>query len=272
MTPDETGDHIARNRAAWNRSAAGYVDSGRRNWNDAEPSWGIWGIPESEAQILPDVDGLDIIELGCGTAYVSAWLARLGARPVGIDISENQLATARSLQDEHDLHFPLIQGNAEAVPLAGASFDLAISEYGAAIWCDPHRWIPEAARLLRPGGRLIFLGNAALVVLAMTDSDADGPATAELRRDYFGMHRFEWDDDESVEFHLNHGDWIRLLRGSGFDVENLIELRPAAGATTRYPWVTLDWARRWPSEEVWVARRQPAPPPPARLGSVPTER
>jgi hypothetical protein len=70
------------------------------------------------------------------------------------------------------------------------------------------------------------------------------------------MHRLEWDDDESVEFHLNHGDWIRLLRGSGFDVEDLIELRPSAGATTRYPWVTLDWARRWPSEEVWVARRR----------------
>jgi SAM-dependent methyltransferase len=143
MTSDEIGDHIARNRAAWNRSAAGYIDPGRRNWNDSEPSWGIWGIPESDAHILPDVDGLDVIELGCGTAYVSAWLARRGARPVGVDLSENQLATARSLQDEHDLHFPLIQGNAEAVPLVGASFDLAISEYGAAIWCDPYRWDPR---------------------------------------------------------------------------------------------------------------------------------
>ena len=177
-----------------------------------------------------------------------------GARPVGIDLSENQLATARALQDAHHLHFPLIQCSAEAVPLADASFDLAISEYGAAIWCDPYRWIPEAARLLRPGGRLIFLGSAALLVLTMTDSDAEGPAGTTLRRDYFGMHRFEWDDDESVEFHLNHGDWIRLLRGSGFEIEDLVELRPSADAKTRYPFVTLEWARRWPSEEVWVAR------------------
>ena len=255
MTTDETGDHVARNRAAWNTSAAEYAGPGRRNWA-SEPSWGIWSIPESEAHLLPDVEGLDTIELGCGTGYVSAWLARRGARPVGIDLSENQLATARALQDEHDLHFPLIQGSAEAAPLADASFDLAISEYGAAIWCDPYRWIPEAARLLRPGGRLIFLGNGALLMLTMTDSDAEGPAGTDLRRDYFGMHRYEWPDEEGVEFHLNHGDWIRLLRSSGFDIEDLIELRPSDEAVTRYPFVTVDWARRWPSEEVWVARRR----------------
>lgn len=255
MTADETGDHIARNRSAWNTSAADYRDPGRRNWA-SEPSWGIWGIPESEANLLPDVEGLHTIELGCGTAYVSAWLARRGARPVGIDLSENQLASARALQDEHDLHFPLIHGSAEAVPVTDAAFDLAISEYGAAIWCDPYRWIPEAARVLRRGGLLIFLGNGPLLVLTMTDSDAEGPAGTTLRRDYFGMHRYEWPDDDGIEFHLNHGDWIRLLRGSGFEVEDLIELRPPGDATTRYPFVTLDWALRWPSEEVWVARRQ----------------
>ena len=253
-----SGDHVERNRSAWNQSAAEYAEPARRSWAQ-QPSWGIWGIPETEVHLLPDVNGLDIIELGCGTAYVSSWLARRGARPVGIDLSENQLATARALQDEHDLHFPLIQASAEAVPLADASFDLAISEYGAAIWCDPYRWIPEAARLLRPDGQLIFLGNAALLVLTMTDSDAEGPAGTTLRRDYFGMHRYEWPDEEGVEFHLNHGDWIRLLRRSGFDIEALIELRPAADATTRYPFVTLDWARRWPSEEVWVARLRSAP-------------
>ena len=116
MTSDETGeigDHVARNRAVWNRSAAEYAEPGRRGWAE-EPSWGIWGIPESEVHLLPEVDGLDVIELGCGTAYVSSWLARRGARPVGIDLSENQLATARALQDAHDLHFPLIQCSAEA--------------------------------------------------------------------------------------------------------------------------------------------------------------
>jgi hypothetical protein len=71
----------------------------------------------------------------------------------------------------------------------------------------------------------------------------------------FGMYRFEWPDDESVEFHLGHGDMIRLLRGCGLEVEDLVELRPEAGAATRYPFVTLDWARQWPCEEVWKARK-----------------
>ena len=125
--------------------------------------------------------GLDAIELGCGTAYVSAWLARLGARPVGVDITPAQLETARAIQAEHGLAFPLIEANAEAVPLPDASFDLAISEYGAAIWCDPYRWIPEAARLLRPGGRLIFLGNSTLLMLCAPDED-DVPAGDRLLR------------------------------------------------------------------------------------------
>ncbi len=253
--PPASDDHVARNRAHWNSLAADYVESGRRAWS-AEPQWGMFHVPDAEVRILPDVDGLDVIELGCGTAYVSAWLARRGARVVGIDRSEAQLATARALQDEHELHFPLILGNAEEVPLADASFDLAISEYGAAIWCDPYAWIPEAARLLRPGGQLIFLGNGNLLTLTVPDTDAEGPADALMKRDYFGMHRFEWPDTEGVEFHLGYGDWIRLLRSSGFEVENLVELRPDASATTRYPWITTEWARRWPAEEVWVARRR----------------
>src|SRR5205807_278913 len=122
--------------------AADYVEPARRNWT-ADPNWGIWGIPESELRLLPDIANRDAVELGCGTAYVSAWLARRGARVVGIDTSPRQLATARSLQSEHSLRFPLILADAEHVPLADTSFDLAISEYGAAIWCDPYAWIPE---------------------------------------------------------------------------------------------------------------------------------
>jgi SAM-dependent methyltransferase len=250
-----TDDHVARNRAHWNVMAADYAATGRTAWS-SEPHWGMFHIPDADVRILPDVDGLDVIELGCGTAYISAWLARRGARVVGIDASEAQLATAHALQEEHDLHFPLILGNAEEVPFPEASFDLAVSEYGAAIWCDPYRWIPEAARLLRPGGRLIFLGNHALLTLTVPDTVAEGPADRVLKRDYFGMHRFEWPDDDSVEFHLTYGDWIRLLRESGFEVENLVELRPGESATTRYTHVSVEWARRWPAEEVWVARRR----------------
>jgi SAM-dependent methyltransferase len=247
-------EHVLRNRAAWDDLAREYAEPGRRGWQQ-EPRWGIWGIPETEVHLLPDVTGQDVIELGCGTAYISAWLARRGARVTGIDNSTAQLETAQALQEEFGLRFPLFHGDAEHVPLPDASFDLAISEYGASIWADPYSWIPEAARLLRPGGELIFLVNGTLLMLCVPDEDGV-PAENRLLRDYFGMHRFEWPDDPSVEFHLGYGDWVRLLRRNGFEIENLVELRPAPDATTRYPFVTLEWARRWPCEEVWIARKR----------------
>jgi SAM-dependent methyltransferase len=251
----ELPDHVSRNRARWDQWASDYEEPGRRNWSSDEPSWGIWGVPESHVQILPaDVAGFDVIELGCGTGYVSAWLARRGAHPVGIDNSQAQLATAKRFQREFGLEFPLLHGNAEDVPLPDQSFDLAISEYGASIWCDPYRWIPEAARLLRPAGRLIFYVNAPLLMLCTHDEE-DLPAEDRLLRPYFGMHRFEWPGDDSVEFHLPHGEMLGLLQRSGFEIEELIEIRPPDGSVTRYPHVTLEWAQRWPCEEAWKVRK-----------------
>jgi SAM-dependent methyltransferase len=256
MTSDaELPDHVRRNRAYWDNSAPDWVAAGERNWAKAEPTWGVWGVPESELHILDDVAGLDAIELGCGTGYVSAWLARRGARPVAIDNSAKQLETARRLQIEHGLDFPLLHGNAETVPYHDASFDFAISEYGAAIWADPYKWIPEAARLLRPGGRLTFLGNAFLFILCCPD-DEDAPTTDRLLADQFGAWRWEWPGNDSVEFHLPHGEMLRLLRKSGFEVEDLLEIQAPEGATTRFGSFDPAWSRRWPSEEVWKARKR----------------
>lgn len=174
---------------------------------------------------------------------------------MGVDPTPGQLRIAGQFQDEFELWFPLVLAAGEQVPLRDGAFDLVISEYGAAIWADPHRWIPEAARLLRPGGELVFLGNSTLLMLCVPDEDGV-PATDRLLRSQFGMHRFEWPDDPTVEFHLGHGDWIRLLRANDFEIEDLIELRPHANARSDYPIVTAEWARRWPCEEVWRARRR----------------
>jgi len=249
-------EHVRRNRALWDDWAKKFAASGEENWTRVTPTWGIWDVPESEVHLLSaDMTGIDAIELGCGTAYVSAWLARRGARVVGIDNSQAQLTTALRLQRQHGLDFPLLHGNAENVPYPDASFDFAISEYGACLWADPRRWVPEAARLLRPGGRLVFLVNSFLLMLCMPAED-DVAATDRLLRSAFGMYRVEWPGGHGVEFHLAHGDWIRLLRHAGFEIEDLLDLRPAADATTRYPFVTLEWARQWPCEEVWKARKR----------------
>lgn len=247
-----TPDYVASNRSAWEAQAAAYEQAGRRHWAQTEPTWGIWNVPESDLGLVGDVAGLDTLELGCGTGYVSAWLARRGARPVGLDPTDAQLASARLFQQEFDLAFPLVCAIAEAIPFTEASFDLVVSEYGAAIWSDPYRWIPEAARVLRPGGRLVFLGNSSLLMLFVED-DEDAPAGTRLLRSHRGMHRFAWPDTGEVEFHLGHGDWIRLLRDNDFEVTGLLELYPPDGATTNVGFVDVDWARRWPSEEVWTA-------------------
>jgi len=249
-------EHVRRNRAHWDALASGYVSPGERAWARNEPAWGIWQIPEATLRMLPEnIAGKDAIELGCGTAYVSSWLARRGARVVGIDNSAAQLDTARRLQIQHGVEFDLIHGNAEGVPYPDASFDFGISEYGASLWADPYVWIPEAARLLRPGGALIFLVHSPLLTLCMPEQDGL-PATEHLQRPAFGMHRVEWPGDDSVEFHLSHGDWLRLLRRNGFEVEDLIEVQVPPDAKTSYTFVTAEWAHQWPSEEVWKARRR----------------
>ena len=247
------GDHVAQNRAVWDAKSAEWVEGGRRGWASNELTWGMWQIPEREVGVMPDVDGRDVIELGCGTGYWSAWLARRGARMVGLDNSAKQLATAQMLQREHALPFPLVHADAEHAPFRDASFDVAISEYGAAIWCDPYRWIPEAARLLRPGGELIFLRNGVLFSLCAPDSD--DPAGDRLVRGYFDLHRLEWSDDHSVNFSLGIGRLIRLFRAEGFEIVDCVELQAPANAVTRFPFVTTAWAHQWPSEEIWRVRK-----------------
>ena len=160
------------------------------------------------------------------------------------------------MQVEHDLLFPLIEASAEDVPLPDASFDLAISEYGASIWCDPHRWLPEAYRLLRPGGRLWFLRNSTLAIICGPDLEADRVGET-LMRPQLGLGRLEWPDQVSVEWQLPHGELFRLLRRTGFDVVDLVELyaREDAGEHPYYTYVPVAWAKKWPAEEIWVAKK-----------------
>lgn len=246
-------EDVEQNRAAWNRWAPDYFVSGLRAWKTEEPFWGIWELPESELHILSEVrEGTDLIELGCGTAYACGWVARRGGMPVGIDVSDAQLESARMFVKQFGVGFPLVRASADEVPFDDESFDVALSEYGASTWLDPERWIPEAARLLRPGGQLVFVVNSSFLMTCTSD---DGVATPVLTREYFGMGRREFPGDRTVEYCLGHGDWIRVLQKNGFMIEDLIEVQAPAGAVGRYEFVDSEWACRWPSEEVWKARK-----------------
>lgn len=255
MTDRDLPDSVATNAAQWDRYNAEYTDAqAEQAWAPQEVTWGVFGVPETSiGSPLGDVDGLDVIELGCGTAYFSAQLAHRGARPVGVDPSTAQLATARRMMEATGTTFPLVEAPGERVPLADASFDLAVSEFGASLWADPALWVPEAARLLRPGGRLVFLTNSFISYLCAID---EGGTAESLQRPQFGAYRIQWSDAEGTEYHLAHGDWIDLLRASGFEIERLIELKAPESAKEHeyYDYVAPEWARQWPAEEIWVAR------------------
>ena len=169
-------DDAAKNRDAWTKSNAEYTDArAATRWARGGDRAGASGTcRESELGVLGDVDGLDVVELGCGTAYFSAWLARRGARPVGVDITPAQLddgapdAAARPGSSSRSSR----RTRRETGPARRGASTSSLSEYGASIWVDPYRWIPEAARLLRPGGRLVFLRNSTLARPLLPDDEA----------------------------------------------------------------------------------------------------
>ncbi len=250
---DVRADEIALNRALWSIVNERFTDAAADEmWARPDPVWGLFAVPERDLGVLGDVRGLDVAELACGTAYFSAWLARAGARTVAVDLSGEQLATARRLQRAVGPVFGLLQGDGERVPLASGRFDLVVSEHGAAAWCDPERWLPEAARLLRPGGRLVFLTNSHLSALCVPAEE--GVAEERLLRGQREAYRVRWPGG-GVEFHPSHGDWVRLLRRSGFVVEALHEIYapPDRDDHPYYEIVSSAWAAQWPAEELWVA-------------------
>jgi ubiquinone/menaquinone biosynthesis C-methylase UbiE len=256
-------DYVALNREGWTKANERYTGpSAHDTWAQEEITWGQWAVPEREVGILPDVARKEVVELGCGTAYFGAWLKRAGAsRVVGIDVTPAQLETARQLDEEFGLGLELIEANAEDVPLPDESFDLAFSEYGASIWCDPALWIAEAARLLRPQGELVFMRGTTLRILCAPDVGKTGDQLQRPQRD---MYRLDWeaqdeDDWEGVEFHPPTGEMLRILRTNGFELVDFRELYAPPDAVD-HPWYDdppVEWAKQWPAEEIWRLRLRP---------------
>jgi SAM-dependent methyltransferase len=240
---------IRRNRSFWDADSDNYQDAHGDHLARAPLAWGAYRVPESDLQILGDVSGRDVLELGCGAAQWSIALAPLGARVVGLDISAAQLGHARRAAPD----LALVEASGEQLPFAADSFDVVFCDHGALSFCDPEVSVPEVSRVLRSGGLLAFCCTHP--ILYLTWDDEREAQTRKLQMDYADLGRIALAEG-TIDWVLPAGGWIRVLRANGFDIEDLVELLVRPGdATTYEDFAPPKWARRWPAEWIWSARR-----------------
>jgi SAM-dependent methyltransferase len=244
--------HALKNSEHWDRQSDDYEARHSEQLAGHPMAWGCWSIPESQLHVLGDVEEKDVLEFGCGAARWSIALAQLGARVVGLDVSTRQLEHARQNMRDAGVQFPLVRASAETVPLPDASFDIVFCDHGAMTFCDPLLTVPEASRLLRRDGLLAFCAGTPIRNVCWNESE--DRVDDRLHANYFDQRRFE--DAASVDFSLPYGEWIALFRQNGFVIEDLIELRPPEDARTTYTdYVSIEWARAWPAEQIWRVRK-----------------
>ena len=183
-----------------------------------------------------------------------------------------QLARARELRRAARAALPLVRASAEQLPFADESFDLAFSDWGASTFADPRHMIPECARVLRAGGRLVLVTGSPWSAVVL--DPRSGRFRHRLHRPYFALHRLDDSPKEPIEYRLSYADWFALFRRNGFEVERLEETRPAPRARSSF----LDraghrFARSWPLETIWsVRKRSPTPRPRSRPRAPATPR
>jgi SAM-dependent methyltransferase len=246
------------NRAFWDDDADDYQAVHHADISDA--AWGAYRIPESRLEILGDLSGFAVLELGCGGAQASLAFAADAERSVGLDLSIGQLRHAAVHVHDAGRRMGLVCASATATPFRDESFDLVFCDHGAMSFCDPAATVPEVARLLRPGGLLAFSISTLLHNTCFPPGDPDGALTTTLQQPMFGARAFDWGDG-TIDFQMLHSEWFALFRRHGLHVEDLRELRPPADAVTGYAgFADVDWARRWPGEEIWKVRKPGAAP------------
>ncbi|MGH3344043.1 MAG: class I SAM-dependent methyltransferase [Carbonactinosporaceae bacterium] len=223
--PTPATESTAASRRWWDHAADEYQMEHGGFLKDAGFVWCPEGLEESAAQLLGDVAGLRVLEVGCGAAQCSRWLVTRGADPVGVDVSAGQLGHSGRLDARTGLRVPVVQADAQRLPFADGSFDLACSAYGALPFvADAAEALCEVSRVLRPGGRWVF---SVTHPVRWCFPDDPGPAGLVARDPYFDRRPYVEEDDRGVagytEHHRTLGDWVRLIAGAGMRLVDLVE-------------------------------------------------
>ena len=254
----EDPDYVARNRRVWNVGTGLRGRGRRRRGPPMSQPGGLCGAG-CRAGAAVSVDGLDVIELGCGTAYVSSWLKRRGAQPVGDRHLPGAARHCPAAATRAWARFELHRGNAEATPFPNAASTWR-SPIRRLSLVRPYTWIPEASHLLRPRGRADLPDERhARDARACPETDAEGPANAAAAAGpTSGCTAQQWPGriGSRVPPGLRRLD-PRSCARTGFEIElDMIEIQPPEGATTSFAIVTPQWARQRPSEEIWKAHKR----------------
>lgn len=248
-------------RRWWDADAAQYHETHAEFLGVDSPGgefvWCPEGLHEGDMKFLGDVTGKAVLEIGCGSAPCSRWLAGQGARPVGLDLSRGMLERGLAVMARGGPRVPLVQADAEALPFADASFDLACSAFGAVPFvADSAQVMREVARVLRPGGRWVFSVNHPMRWIFPDDP---GPAGLTATIPYFDRTPYvEVDGDDVptyVEHHRTIGDRVREIVAAGMALEDIVE--------PEWPeWLDREWGQwsplrgeLFPGTAIFVTRK-----------------
>ncbi|HEX9696534.1 MAG TPA: class I SAM-dependent methyltransferase [Actinomycetota bacterium] len=249
-------DRIRSNKRGWDERSARYQAAvGGAEMYAGRIRWGPNGFDDAHVGVLGDVDGLDVLEIGCGAAQFGIELARRGANVTGIDLSAEQIRHGRENVRSAGVRIRLVTGNAERLRrrFGDASFDAVVSDFAAG-FMDLDRLLPEVAAVLRPGG-FVALAWTSPVLDCMTG--AGEPPLLAFKYSYFD--RTPWVDagrDATFEFKRTYGDWVRAFAHAGLMLEDLVEPQASKGAS-HAEWRNFRWERTSvvPGTCIWKARK-----------------
>lgn len=201
---------------------------------------GLDGAPEWPAMhaLLPPMQGLRVVDLGCGFGWFCRWAAEAGAAAVlGVDVSENMLGRARAATADHAVQYTL--GDLDHLDLPEAAFELAYSSLALHYVDELEGLLATLHRALVPGGRFVFSIEHPIYMAPMKPgwiTLADGRKAWPL--DSYqgeGRRKTDWLTEGVIKQHRTLGTTLNLLIRQGFEIRHVEEWKPTAGQLAASP-------------------------------------
>ena len=221
---------------------------------------------ESSLRILPEFKkGMTALELGCGGAQNSIWLANQGVECTAMDLSEEQISHAKDLARKNGVEIRLLQGSLEAfkASVVDARYDFVHSSHAMEFVADPAAVIRDMVSCLKPGGTLMIstvhpLYNGDWISCEYGEEGDDTSSDGQFISNYFEPPDDVRDEGGHHVVSRAHAisTWFRWLRAAGLEVTALEE--PAA--VENAPYTSDAWANHdgqldtIPSTVIFVAR------------------